>query len=614
MMSGNDVLVRVDDLSVAYGDTTVVDHVGFDVPAGTTTALVGESGSGKTTVAGTLLGYLRAGARVTSGRVHVDGRDVFTLDRAGLRGLRSTTVAMVPQNAGHALTPSMRVGRQVSEALRVSGVEASTARTRTIEAFEQVNLPNPTEIGRRYPHQLSGGQQQRVAIALALAARPKVLVLDEPTTGLDVVTQRAILELLRALTEQLGTATVMVSHDFGVVAALADHATVLRAGKAVESAPTSQLFETPRDEYTRDLLAAVPRIDADARDGSRKVVRTEPVIRVDDVRIGYGRDEHDLAVRGASFELRRGEVVALVGESGSGKSTLAWTLAGLHPPRDGSMRYLADSARNTDTGKDIGDGDLAHTAAARPLALRRRIQLVFQNADTSLNPRRVVSDAVRRPLKLFRGVANSELSAQELQLARDVHLEPELLRRLPRQLSGGQRQRVGIARALAGSPTVMVADEITTALDVSVQATILDLLDELRLEHDLACLFISHDLAVVNRIADRLLVMHGGVVVEEGPTASVFDGPNHPYTRELIDATLEPDPVLARAAVRRRMDNGLQGALDAGQLAGVSESATHRGDAGDAETSPWSWRDAGPGMEDLGNGHRIRRWGPVRGR
>ncbi|NEE01621.1 ABC transporter ATP-binding protein [Phytoactinopolyspora halotolerans] len=603
-MRADDVLVRVDDLSVAYGDTTVVDQVSFEVPAGSTTALVGESGSGKTTVARTLLGHLRAGARLTSGRVSVGGRDVFGLDRAGLRRLRSTTVAMVPQNAGHALTPSMRVGRQVEEALLAAGADRAAARERTVETFAQVSLPDPDRIGRRYPHQLSGGQQQRVAIALAVAVRPKVLVLDEPTTGLDVITQRAILGLLRELTLRLGTATVMVSHDFGVVAALADHATVLRAGRAVESAPAKQLFQEPGDEYTRELLGAVPRIGgAVSRNGADQSQRGESprgesLLRVQDVRIGYGHRERDLAVRGASFELRRGEVVALVGESGSGKSTLAWSLAGLHGPRDGSMRYLPAT----------GDGDLAQAARRRPLELRRRIQLVFQNADTSLNPRRVVAEAVRRPLRLFRGLRGSELAAREAELARDVRLEPELLRRLPMQLSGGQRQRVGIARALAGSPAVMVADEITTALDVSVQASILDLLEQLRGEHDLACLFISHDLGVVKRIADRLLVMHGGVVVEEGPADAVFDGPNHPYTRELIEATLEPDPELARASVRPEAGGDIRESLSAGRLTGLRHDATDPGVGASTGAVVWRWRDAGPEMVELGDGHRVRQW------
>ncbi|WP_413801087.1 dipeptide ABC transporter ATP-binding protein [Streptomyces iranensis] len=606
-------IVSVDALSVAYRsggrEVPVVREVSLEVSPGRTLALVGESGSGKSTVAATLLGHLRHGSRITGGRVAVDGKDVFALAARELRRLRGGTVAMVAQNAGHALTPSMRIGRQIAEA----GGEVPVT-----DLLEQVRLERPRELARRYPHELSGGQQQRVAIAMAIAARPKVLVLDEPTTGLDVITQRGVLDLVGALREELGLAAVLVSHDLGVVARMADEVCVLSAGRVVEAAPTRRLFAAPADPYTRRLLASVPRI-ADAglavvgEDGTREIrpradsAGAVDVVDVREVTIDYGASR---AVDGVSFSVRRGEVLALVGESGSGKSTIAWSLAGLREPSGGTMRAASGggaggssgdssgdgsggpsdarsggasggasegSSGGSRGGSSGGDGDLSAPARRRPLALRRTVQLVFQNADTSLNPRRSVGDAVRRPLRFF-GTAGSrgEAASRARQLIADVRLEPDFADRLPAQLSGGQRQRIGIARALAGEPDLLIADEITTALDVSVQADVLCLLDDLRRERELACLFISHDLAVVRGIADRVVVLRHGVVVEEGPTDAVFAAPNHPYTRQLIAAALEPDP--------------------------DAEAAVETADA---------WHDAAEPnavWDDLGVGHRVRRW------
>jgi peptide/nickel transport system ATP-binding protein len=563
-------LVRVESLSVAYRsggrDVPVVHEVSLHAAAGRTLALVGESGSGKSTLAAALLGHLRHGSRITGGSVRVDGHDVFALPARELRRLRGQTVAMVAQNAGQALTPSMRIGRQIEE---LGGAVPVT------DLLDQVRLPRPAELARRYPHELSGGQQQRVAIAMAIAARPKVLVLDEPTTGLDVVTQRGVLDLIAALRDELGLAAVLVSHDLGVVAHLADEVCVLQSGRVVESAPTRQLFARPQQPYTKRLLASVPRLDDDGlalvEETGEREIRPRAVVPEDatvavsarDVTVDHGSSR---AVDGVSFEVRRGEVLALVGESGSGKSTLAWTLAGLHTPSGGSLAHES--------------GDLARPAQRRPMSLRRRVQLVFQNADTSLNPRRSVGDAVRRPLRFFGTAAGRGQAAERARrLIADVRLDPALAERLPAQLSGGQRQRIGIARALAGEPDVLVADEITTALDVSVQADVLRLVDDLRRERKLACLFISHDLAVVRGIADRVLVLRDGVVVEEGPTEAVFADPGHPYTRQLMAAVLEPDP-------------------DTQVLPG--------------ETQVWAdAAEAGGMWTDHGHGHRVRRWRPA---
>ncbi|WP_336698808.1 ABC transporter ATP-binding protein [Curtobacterium sp. USHLN213] len=593
-------IVQVDRLAISYAagkrSVPVVRGVSFAIEAGRTLGLVGESGSGKSTVARTLLAHLRTGSRIEHGTVHVDGEDVFALSPAGRRALRGGTASVVAQNAGPALTPSMRVGEQIREALRAHGEPDGPERV--LELVRLVRLPSPETIVRRYPHQLSGGQQQRVAIAMAVAARPRVLVLDEPTTALDVVTQAAVLDLVADLGRELGMAVLLVSHDLGVVSAMADEIAVMRDGEVVEHAETAALFAAPQHEYTRALLAAVP--DGRRPGGPDHVPETatvsstvasragrtvglptgtvgpplarragtggvgpeplvRPVVTAEDLVIRYGRGL-PAAVGGVSFTIAPRETLAVVGESGSGKSTLATALAGLVPAESGTFSF--------DDG--TVSGDLREPIAGRSPDLRRAVQLVFQNADTSLNPRRTVGAAIARPLKLFTGCSSRERVGE---LLSQVGLGPEFADRLPAQLSGGQRQRVGIARALAAEPRLVIADEITTALDVQVQAGILALLADLQRERGLSCLFISHDLAVVRGVADRVAVMTGGRIVEIGPTEAVFSGPNHPYTATLLAATLEP-------------------------------GSTELPDVGDGVPR---WREA-PGWTDRGDGHLTRNW------
>ncbi|WP_420364619.1 ABC transporter ATP-binding protein [Curtobacterium sp. L3-7] len=579
--------VRVDDLAISYaaGRTwvPVVRGVSFTIDAGRTLGLVGESGSGKSTVARTLLAHLRTGSTIVGGTVTVAEQDVFALSPAETRALRGGTASVVAQNAGQALTPSMRIGEQIREALRAHGEPDGPERV--AELVRLVRLPDPDTIVRRYPHQLSGGQQQRVAIAMAVAARPRVLVLDEPTTALDVVTQAAVLDLVADLGRELGMAVLLVSHDLGVVSAMADEIAVMRHGEIVEHRATADLFADPQHEYTRALLAAVPNgtITAGSStagtlpggagpDGLEATVPgtvgstatptvppVRPVVTAQDLVVRYGRGL-PAAVDGVSFEIAAHETLAVVGESGSGKSTLATALAGLVPAESGSFDYTDDTVT----------GDLREPVAARSAALRRAVQLVFQNADTSLNPRRTVGAAIARPLRLFTGSSSRQRVAE---LLTQVGLGPEFANRLPAQLSGGQRQRVGIARALAAGPRLVIADEITTALDVQVQAGILSLLADLQRENGLSCLFISHDLAVVRGVADRVAVMTGGRIVEIGPTERVFTGPNHPYTSTLLAATLEPG-----VTTLPEVDDGVQ-----------------------------RWRHV-DGWTDHGDGHRIRNW------
>ncbi len=591
--------VDVADLCIVYGSrqspTVVVDGASFTIEAGSTLALVGESGSGKSTIANALLGHLRSGGRLARGQVEVCGKRVLELSEPALREFRGHDIALVPQNAGHALTPSMRIGKQMGELPALAGLDPEDRRQRVEEALTQVDLP--LSFAPRYPHQLSGGQQQRVGIAMALLVSPKVLVLDEPTTGLDVSTQRGILSLLRQLSQELLTATAIVSHDLGVVAAMADDVLVLQHGRQLEHRPTDQLFARPQSEHTKELLKAVPRLtgasapSAPPASGKAPSAPAEtPLLRIDDLTVRYGGKDGPAAVDRVSLSLSRGEVLAVVGESGSGKSTLALALAGLLKTSSGEMQVL------TMGSEDSTAGDLTRPARKRPRDLRRRVQMIFQNADTSLNPRREVSTAIRRPIRFFGTAADRSLDAAVLATTKDVQLPENLLKRLPGQLSGGQRQRVGIARGLAARPDMLIADEITTALDVSVQDAILALLDELRRERDLGCLFISHDLAVVRKVADYVVVLQQGRIVEQGPIAAVFAGPNHPYTADLFSSTLEPDPVLARPVLDHARSE-----RDLTALAGGPD------DPGPDAVAGFEWRPA-EGAVDLGDGHLVSRW------
>lgn len=525
--------VQVQDLQVSYqahGRRVVVaQDIGFTLQPGKALGLVGESGSGKSTVARTLLGHLRDGSTIDGGSVTVLGQDVFALDAEPLRALRGGVVSLVAQNPGEALTPSMRVGEQIREALRMHDKPADDEQI--VALLDRVRLPSPKTLRLRYPHELSGGQQQRVAIAMAVATDPQVLVLDEPTTALDVVTQAAVLVLINNLRAELGMSVLIVSHDLGVVSAVADDVLVLQAGREVEHGPTDEVLHHPRESYTRKLIDAAPRIHGVEFTEPERGLPEDVILRCREVEIHYPHAAQP-AVQGFELDLRRGETVAIVGESGSGKTTVATALAGLADVTHGQI-VLRDAEGTTH--------DLLRPAAKRPREVGRSVQLIFQNADLALNPRRSVGDAVARPLKVFR-LADGRQQVRERvrRLLTDVGLTEDFAGRVPAQLSGGQRQRVGIARALAAEPTLLVADEITTALDVSVQADVLEMLDRLRDEHNLSCLFISHDLAVVRSVADRIVVMKNGRIVESAPTDRLFAEPRHPYTRLLLDSVIEP--------------------------------------------------------------------------
>jgi peptide/nickel transport system ATP-binding protein len=581
-------VVRVEHLGLGL-DTgePVIQDVSFQIAPGEILGVVGESGSGKSTLALALLGYTRPGVRFRGGTIEVGGESVIGRDARALRGLRGKVVSYVPQDPGGALNPSMRIGDAILDVLRAHRPQASGDEFLTA-ALERVELHRDRGFDRRYPHQLSGGQQQRVTIAMATVCEPPIAVLDEPTTGLDVLTQdRVLAELLRLRADER-MAMVYVSHDLAVVARMADRILVMYAGRVLEAGPTSTVLERPRHPYTQALVSAIPDVrepralrgiggvsvgvgewppgcpfaprcehaqpqcesavpslvlaaadhavrccrwqeltagrtvgsSARSQAGARSGV---PLLEVSGLEARYGSSGDDPpAVRDVSFTIEPGECVALVGESGSGKSTIARCVAGLHVPSAGTITF---------------DGQaVAGAARSRPLEVRRRIQIVFQNPYQSLNPRQRVHSSIERPLRVLRRLSREEARREVDELLQRVRLPARLAERFPGELSGGERQRVAIARALAAEPDLLVCDEVTSALDVSVQAAVLELLQELRADLHLSMLFITHNLGVVACIADSVLVMDRGTVCEAGPVDTVLRAPSNEYTSRLLKA------------------------------------------------------------------------------
>jgi peptide/nickel transport system ATP-binding protein len=592
-------VVEVSDLCVELigSGVDIVDEIGLQIHSGEVLGLVGESGSGKTTVGMALLGHVRRGGTVSGGAITVDGRTLGDLGEAELRRLRGGVVSYIPQDPGTALNPALRIGTQLAEVLEAhaSSWSEDERRQRVRDSLAEVALPTDDVFLRRYPHQLSGGQQQRVAIAMAFANRPKVIVCDEPTTGLDVTTQARVLETVRDLCRSHQVAALYVTHDLAVVAELADRVAVMYAGRIVESGPREAIFSAPRHPYTRRLLRAVPDIagkrtvvgipgraalpgsrpdgcffhprcplaDDESRGayppvtelGGGHMVRcfhhaeavrhTEPegagqlgprtvgkelALTVRDLDAHYGASH---ALFRIDLDVHREECLALVGESGSGKTTLARSVSGLHSDYTGQVR--------------LRDDLLPQAARRRSREARKEIQYIFQNPYASLNPRRTIGQSIGRQLQLFYPGSRGDTGRRVAECLERVALSSSAASRFPDQLSGGERQRVAIARALAAQPSVLICDEVTSALDVSVQAAIIELLGELRKEMGLSMLFITHDLALIRTIADRVAVMNEGRIVEEGPVDAILTAPSADYTRQLLANTPSIEVALGHA-------------------------------------------------------------------
>ncbi|MFQ6753701.1 ABC transporter ATP-binding protein [Cereibacter sphaeroides] len=537
-VEGLEVSVRTE-----AGLRPLVSGLSFTLARGETLAIAGESGSGKSITSLAIMGLLPPPAvRITGGRIKLGRTELTDLPEGRMRAIRGDRVAMIFQEPMTSLNPVLTIGTQLAEAIRAhETVSKAEARARALEALRSVRLSQPERRLDQYPHELSGGMRQRVMIAMALALRPEVLIADEPTTALDVTVQREVLDLLRDLQRELGTAIILITHDMGVVAEMADRVIVMRDGRMVEEGPATQIFTEPRAEYTRALLAAVPRMGAGR---GRPPVEAEPIARLSDLQVRFdlkggllGRPQARVhAVEHVSFDIRRGETFALVGESGCGKSTIAKAMVGL-VPHEGRI--------------EIGGDKLGALDAAGRKALRRRVQIVFQDPMAALDPRMRIGDLIAEPLVIHGIGTPEERRARVGDLLTRVGLSPAQMERFPHEFSGGQRQRICIARALALRPELIIADESVSALDVSVQARVLDLLAALKREFGIALLFISHDMAVVENVSDRVAVMYLGQIVEMGTRDQVFGNPQHPYTRRLIEAVPVPDPLHQRPPAPR---------------------------------------------------------------
>jgi peptide/nickel transport system ATP-binding protein len=656
-------VIQLSDLSIGFtgraGNTLpVLRNIDLTVHPGESVGLVGESGSGKSTVALAAMGYLKRGLRVLTGKALFEGQDMFALNRKELESLRGGHLALIPQNSGQSLTPTLRIGAQLTEALRLhSRLDPAQFPARVLELLGQVRLPDPQAITRRFPHELSGGQQQRVAIAMALAGEPRALLLDEPTTGLDVTTQAHILELLRDLARETGMAMVYVSHDLGAIARVCDRVVVMYAGEVVMEGSARQVLTAPTHPYARGLLASIPKLSdphlpmalggrppapGGAGDGCAFVDRcalasdlcrsrrpvlspgpggapvrchhadraatlpmtstgdhavrarmgTTPVLSLHELEIRYSKpglldrlrgreDRRPATVDDITITIAKGETLGLVGESGSGKSTILKTIAGLLPPAGGEIRF-------------DGDTPLPLSVEQRGPDHLRRIQLIFQNPDDSLNPRHTIAEILEQPLKLYFGLSGAALQDRCVEILDRVRLGGHYLDRLPSQLSGGEKQRVAVARAFAANPDLVLCDEVTSALDVSVQAAVLELLNDLKAAQGTTYVFVSHDLAVVRALSDRVAVLYQGRLCEIGPSAEVYALPSHPYTEVLLGAVLEPDP---DTAPKLTADDVIELSPPAKGCPFQRRCPRKIGAKCDTDTPPWQTRD---------DGHAIR--------
>jgi peptide/nickel transport system ATP-binding protein len=533
-----DTHVKVEGLAVSARspgglEEVIVKDIGFSIKLGEVLALIGESGSGKTTIALALMGYARPGTRIAVGEIHIGDTDVRKLNDRALADIRGNRIAYIAQSAAAAFNPSRTIMSQVIEPALIHGIASrSEAEAKAVELFRELALPNPETIGSRYPHQVSGGQLQRLMAAMALITEPELVILDEPTTALDVTTQIEVLKAFKTVVRDRGTTAVYVSHDLAVVAQMADQIVVLNRGNIRETGSTASVLYQPADEYTRSLMAAArPAEQAGASRGSE--AGTAPLLEVRGLTAGYGAVSADglpkiPVLHDINLTIERGSTLGVIGESGSGKSTLARVIAGLLKPARGEVK--------------LGGETLPGTLAERTREQFRRIQIVFQNADTALNPGHTVGRILARPLFFYHGMEEAGQRKRVAELLDLIRLPANIAERLPGELSGGQKQRVNLARALAADPDIILCDEVTSALDTVVGAAILELLADLRRELNLSYLFISHDISTVRALCDDIVVLYSGRQVELAPRAAFREPPFHPYTNLLVESVPELRP------------------------------------------------------------------------
>ena len=610
-MSNN--IQSVKNLSIGFKsqkgkEISILRNVTTNIKKGETVGIVGESGSGKSTLALAMMGYVKHGLFTMNGECLFNSLNLLDLSNNELEKIRGRKIAMIPQNAGQSLTPNLKIGYQIEEALKLhTNLNENERKNRISELLNNVRLPSPDVMALRYPHELSGGQQQRVAVAMALAGNPELLLLDEPTTGLDVTTQAHVLELLKDIVKDTGTSMVYVSHDLGAIAQVCDRVIVMYAGEIVLEGPVRKILKEPIHPYTNGLLKSIPKLSLEGLPESMPGAQPQPghigegcsfydrcnisdekcktktpdleflseidtsvrcfnykkviinqnkniqlknldeknienneILSLSDVSISYAKQsfldqlfnkltDSNPTVKDINININKGETIALVGESGSGKSTILKSIAGLLKTKDGNINFAQNRKLSEDL-KNRSSDDL------------RAIQLIFQNPDESLNPNHTVEQILSQPLKLYFGLKEDKLKKNIIELLEKVRLGEFYMTRYPRQLSGGEKQRIAVARAFAAKPEIILCDEVTSALDVSVQAAVLDLLKKLKDDFGTTYIFVSHDLAVVKAISDRVAVLYQGRLCEIGPSKNVYKFPSHPYTEVLLGAVLEPDP------------------------------------------------------------------------
>ncbi|MEQ8287594.1 ABC transporter ATP-binding protein [Thalassospira sp.] len=516
-------------------DIEIVHGISFDLQRGKVLGLIGESGAGKSTIGLAALAYGRGGVRITGGQVMLDGKDILTLNKKGIRSIRGARVCYVAQSAAASFNPAHKLGDQVIEgALEHGLMTREEARERANYLFEILGLPDPHNFGSRYPHQVSGGQLQRAMTAMALCSNPELIVFDEPTTALDVTTQIDVLAAIKNAIEKTGTAALYITHDLAVVAQISDDIMVLRNGDTIEYGPVEQIIENPRQEYTKALVNVRQTKLAEARD------QTDALLKVENISAAYGNGVQVL--HDVSLHVPRGQTLAVVGESGSGKSTLARVITGLLPPFEGKVTF--------------GDEELSNAQKHRSRDHLRRIQLIYQMADTAMNPRQTVGQIIGRPLQFYFGMRGAQRKAKVIELLNEIEMGETFYDRYPAELSGGQKQRVAIARALAAKPELILCDEPTSALDPLVAEGILDLLMRLQKNYQVSYLFITHDIAIVRAIADSVAVMLQGKLVDFGPRSEVLNPPFDDYTDLLLKSVPEMElGWLEKVLATRKMES-----------------------------------------------------------